>query len=108
VKNLVKTWERKQGEFECKLRVLEGQQRRNMVEEYPNEGYFDTLKVVEEVFWIKMRVETANWHTESVSRLGKRKGSHPILLRFTSCSKKYDTVKLGYKVIQGTREITSL
>jgi hypothetical protein len=54
VKNLVKTWERKQGEFEHELRVLEGQRRRNNilifgVEEYPNEGYFDTLKIVEDI-----------------------------------------------------------
>jgi hypothetical protein len=31
VKNLVKTWERKQGEFEHELRVLEGQRRRNNI-----------------------------------------------------------------------------
>jgi chromosome segregation ATPase len=54
VKNLVKTWERKQGEYEHELRVLEGQQRRKNilifgVEECPNEGYFDTLKIVEGV-----------------------------------------------------------
>jgi hypothetical protein len=76
VKNLVKTWERKQGEFEHELQVLEGQRRRNNilifgVEEYPNEGYFDTLKIVEGVFRMKMTVEMTNWHTDSVARLGK-------------------------------------
>jgi hypothetical protein len=65
VKNLVKTWERKQGEFEHELRVLEGQRRRNNilifgVEEYPNEGYFDTLKIAEDGFRMKMRVEMTN------------------------------------------------
>jgi hypothetical protein len=34
------------------------------VEEYPNEGYFDTLKIVEDVFRIKMRVEMTYWHID--------------------------------------------
>jgi hypothetical protein len=60
------------------------------VEEYLNKGYFDTLKIVEDVFRMKMRVEMTNWHIDSVTRLGKRKGSCPILVRFRSYSKKYE------------------
>jgi hypothetical protein len=55
--SLGNTWERKQGEFEHVLRVWEGQQRRILifgVEEYLNEGYFDTLKIVEDVFVIRL------------------------------------------------------
>jgi hypothetical protein len=97
---------KEQGEFEHELRVLEGQRRRNNilifeVEECPKEGYFDTLKIVEEVFRMKMRVEMANWTTDSASRLGKRKRSRPILVRFTSYSKKCE-IFLNTRILAGT------
>jgi hypothetical protein len=71
------------------------------VEEYPNEGYFDTLKIVEDVFRMKIRVEMTNWHMDSVARLGKRKGSCPILVRFTSFSKKYE-ILLNTRILAGS------
>jgi hypothetical protein len=46
------------------------------VEENPNEGYFDDLNIVKDVFMTKMKIDIANWHIGTVTtRLGKRKGS---------------------------------
>jgi hypothetical protein len=106
VKMLAKTWERKQGEFGHELRVLEGQRRRNNilifgVEEYTNEGYFDSLKIVEDVFRMEMIVEMPNWHIDSVTRLEKRKGSRPILVRFTWSSNKYE-ILLNSRILAGS------
>jgi hypothetical protein len=50
---------------------------------------------------MKMRVEMAKWQIDSVSRLGKRKGSCPILVRFTSYSKKYE-ILLNTRILAGS------
>jgi hypothetical protein len=37
-----------------------------------------------------MRIDIASWHIDTVTRLGKRKGSCPILVRFLLYLKKYE------------------
>jgi hypothetical protein len=50
---------------------------------------------------MKTRVEMANWNTDSVSRLGKTKGSRPILVRFTLYLKKYE-ILLNTRILAGS------
>jgi hypothetical protein len=59
------------------------------VEENLNEDT-DTLRIVQDVFRMKMRIDRASWHTDTVTRLGKRKGSCLIFVRFTLYLKKYE------------------
>jgi hypothetical protein len=50
---------------------------------------------------MEMRVEMPNWHIDSVARLGKTKGSLPILVRFTWSSKKYE-ILLNSRILAGS------
>jgi hypothetical protein len=55
--------------------------------ENPHEGYFETFKIVEELFKEKMGMHVSNRHFGSVARLQRRKGAHPVFVRFTYFSK---------------------
>lgn len=44
-------------------------------EEYPDESYFDTLKITEHILKMKVKVEIANWYIERVCRLGRTEGA---------------------------------
>jgi hypothetical protein len=48
-----------------------------------------------------MKVDVMNWHIDSVMRIGRRRGSQPILVRFTSYSKKIEVLK-GTQNLAGT------
>jgi hypothetical protein len=37
-----------------------------------------------------MKVDVMNWHIDSAMRIGRRRGSQPILVRFTSYAKKIE------------------
>jgi hypothetical protein len=62
------------------------------IDGYPHESYFDTLKITEEFLRTKIKVDVMNWHIDSIMRIGRR-GSRPILVRFTSYLKKIGVLK---------------
>jgi hypothetical protein len=103
IKNLVSIWEVKQKRTEGELSFVADWRRKNNLlifgtDEYPLEPHTDTLKINEEFLKTKMKVDVMNWHINSVVRIGRRRGSRPILVRFTSYSKKIE-------VLKGTRNL---
>jgi hypothetical protein len=45
---------------------------------------------VEDFFRAKVRIDVANRHINSVTKLGKRKETSPVLFRFIPYSKEYE------------------
>ena len=104
LRGLVNSWEAKQKVMEQECDLMDEWRRRNNIlifgiEEYPHETYFDTLKITEDIFKTKVKVEIADWHIEKVHRLGRSRGDRPILVSFTSFSKKIE-------VLQAKRNLT--
>jgi hypothetical protein len=110
MKNLVNSWEVKQKRIEGELSFVADWRRKNNlltfgIDEYSHESYFDTLKVTEEFLRTKMKVDVMNWHIDSVMRIGRKRGSRPILVRFTSYSKQIEVLK-GTRNLSGTNLMT--
>jgi hypothetical protein len=106
IKNLVNSWEVKQKRIEGESSFVADWHRKNNllifgIDEYPLEPHIDTLKITEEFLTTKMKVDVMNWHINSVVRIGRRRGSRPILVRFTSYSKKIEVLK-GARNLAGT------
>jgi hypothetical protein len=73
IKNLVNSWEVKHRRIEGELSLVAEWHRKNNllifgIEEYPNESYFNTLKITEEFLRTKMKVDVMNWHIDGVMR----------------------------------------
>ena len=81
----------------------EWQQRNNIlisrIEECPQESYFDTQKMTEDILRMKLKVDIWRWNIESVHRLGKKRRGRPIYVRFSSFTKKLE-------VLHTTRNLT--
>jgi hypothetical protein len=106
IKNLVNSWEVKQKRIEGELSFVVDWRRKNNllifgIDEYPQESYINTLKITEEFLRTKIKVDVMNWHIDSAMRIGRRRGSQPILVRFTSYSKKTEVLK-GTQNLAGT------
>jgi hypothetical protein len=48
-----------------------------------------------------MKVDVMNWHIDSAMRMGRRRDSQPILVRFASYAKKIEVLK-GIRNLAGT------
>jgi hypothetical protein len=85
IKNLANSWEVKQKRIEGELSFIADWRRKNNllifgIDEYPHEPYFDRLTRIFENVNDGGRNELAH----SVMRIGRRRGSRPILVRFTT------------------------
>jgi hypothetical protein len=106
IKNLVNSWEMKQKRIKGELSFVADWRRKNNllifgIDEYPHKSHIDTLKITEEFLRMKMKVDVMNWHIDSAMIIGRRRGSRPILVRFTSYSKKTEVLK-GTRNLAGT------
>jgi hypothetical protein len=85
-------------QLENKLRHGDEEKRKNNIiifglHEQREESYFKTLDTT--VKWLRgtMKVEVTNENIDYVNRLGRRKGACPIVIKFTSFSKKLEVLK---------------
>jgi hypothetical protein len=85
-------------QLENKLRQVNQEKRKNNIiifalQEQRKESYFETLDTV--VKWVRetMKIEVNNENIDYVTRLGKRKGERPILVKFIPFSKKLVVLK---------------
>ena len=88
--------------WEAKLRKMEEEhnqkdewrQRNNIlisgIKECPQESYFDTLNMTEDILRMKLKVGISSQHVESVCRLGKERGGRPVMVRFILFMKKLE------------------
>jgi hypothetical protein len=84
IKKLVTIWER--ARLGRRIKFLDDWRRKNNLivygsEEFPHESYLYALKIIKDFIRIKMRTDTKNWLIDSVSKLGRRRGSQSIFLR---------------------------
>jgi hypothetical protein len=67
--------------------VEEGQGKNNVLifrlQKEKNEGYLETLGIMQKFLRDIRKVEITNWNTDYVIRLGSGGGERPILVRFT-------------------------
>jgi hypothetical protein len=98
IKPEIRECEARHQQLENKLRhVVEGQKKNNIIifglKEQREESYFETLAKV--VKWLSetVNVETTSRSIDYVTRLGGREGERPILIKFTSFSKKLEVLK---------------
>jgi hypothetical protein len=95
----VKKWEEKKHMVADKLVRVEDLQRKNNIlifglEEEGNENYFDKTEAVAKFFKDTMRLEMPERSTDFTTRLGRRKGQRPILVKFTSFAMKLKMLKI--------------
>jgi predicted RNase H-like nuclease (RuvC/YqgF family) len=106
IKHLVNVREVKRERIERELNFVADWRRKNNllifgIDDFPHESYIDTLKITEEFLKTKIKVDVMNLHINSVMRIGRRRYSRPILVRFTSYSKIIEVLK-GTRNLAGT------
>jgi hypothetical protein len=97
INQTVRGWVVKQQQLNRKVRFVQEEQRKINIlifglQEEKNEGYLETLRIVKFLRDV-MKVEITNWNTDYVTRLGRRIGERPILVRFTYFVKKLEVLK---------------
>jgi hypothetical protein len=68
------------------------------LEQYGNEEYFDTLKVMQDFSRDMMKTEVVNWNTDYISRFDTRCGRLLILVTLTTLKK--------LQILKSTRNLT--
>jgi hypothetical protein len=95
VKQIIKEWEKCYQRTEEKLRHLDEERRKNNIiifglQERGDESYLETMDMVVKFLCDKMRVEISRENIAYVTRLGRRRGERPILIKLTTFFKKLE------------------
>jgi uncharacterized tellurite resistance protein B-like protein len=95
VKQAIKEWEKCYQQTEEKLRHLDEERRKNNIiifglQERGDESYLETLEMVVKFLGDKMGVEISKENIDYLTRLGRRRGERPILIKFTTFFKKLE------------------
>jgi hypothetical protein len=107
VRNQEKEWEGCQQRTEERFRRLYEERRKNNIlifglHEGGEENYVETLEMTVRFLRDTMGVEVSKETIDYLTRLGRRRGEWPILVRFTSFSKKLEVVR-NKKNLAGTK-----
>jgi hypothetical protein len=107
VKQAIKEWEGCQQRTEERFRCLYEERRKNNIlifglHEGGEENYVETLETTVKFLRDTMGVEVSKENIDYLTRLGRRRGERPILVRFTSFSKKLEVLR-NKKNLAGTK-----
>jgi hypothetical protein len=88
VKQVIKEWEKWYQRTEEKLRHSDEERKKNNIiifglQERGDESYLETLDTVVKFLGEKMKIELSRENINYVTRLGRRRGERPILIKFT-------------------------
>jgi hypothetical protein len=72
------------------------------LQERGDETYFETLDMIVKLRGDKMGVEISKENIEYLTRLGRRRGERPILIKFTTLFKKHEVLR-NKRNLSGTK-----